>query len=103
MLVTIVGTTMIAIALSSGTPKLIRPMAIGGMPMPIAPLATPATTNAAAITAICSSDIYAASGGELAHQPGIGLAGRGGNRAENDGARGGIGQALRSGGQVADE
>src|SRR3954471_22567881 len=62
MLVTMVGTTMMAIALSSGTAKLIRPIAIGGMPMPIAPLATPATTNATAIKAICVSDIYAASG-----------------------------------------
>src|SRR6185312_15203031 len=87
-----VGTTMMAIALSSGTAKLIRPIAIGGMPMPIAPLATPAMTNATAITAICSSDIYAASGREPAHRPGIGFADAGGNRAANDGARGGIGR-----------
>ena len=32
-------------------------MAIGGMPMPIAPLAKPATMNAIAITAICRRDI----------------------------------------------
>src|SRR3954463_15678541 len=59
-----VGTTMMAIAFSSGTAKLINPIAIGGMPMPIAPLAMPATTNATAITAICRSDIQGISGEE---------------------------------------
>src|SRR5262249_25677681 len=49
-----VGTIMMAMALSSGRAKLISPMAIGGMPMPIAPLAMPATIKAPAITSTCS-------------------------------------------------
>src|SRR5262245_24629148 len=49
-----VGSTMMAMALSSDSAKLISPMAIGGMPMPIAPLAMPATMKAPAITSICS-------------------------------------------------
>jgi hypothetical protein len=52
-----VGSTMMAMALSSGTAKLISPMAIGGMPMPIAPLAIPATMKAPAITSICTTSI----------------------------------------------
>ena len=55
MLVVSVGMTMIASASPSGRASVIRPMAIGGRPIPIAPLAMPATMKAPATTSICSS------------------------------------------------
>src|ERR1700743_121003 len=48
------GKVSSASASASGTRSVMIPMAMGGMPMPIAPLATPATVNATAITRICS-------------------------------------------------
>ena len=52
MLVTKVGMVMIASASSSGTASVMSPTAIGGSPMPTAPLAMPAKMKAMKITRI---------------------------------------------------
>src|SRR5258708_22357024 len=53
MLVAMLGMSMRASASSGRTAKVINAKAIGGRPMPIAPLAMPATMKAPAITSIC--------------------------------------------------
>src|SRR6266481_5439374 len=53
MLVAMLGMTMRASASSGRTAKVISASAIGGRPIPIAPLAMPATMKAPAITSIC--------------------------------------------------
>src|SRR5260370_33095177 len=57
MLVAMLGMTMRASASSGRTANVISASAIGGRPMPIAPLAKPATMKAPAITSICVTAI----------------------------------------------
>ena len=54
-LVIMVGRVMMASASPKGSESVITPMAIGGRPMPIAPLAMPARMKAPATTSICIS------------------------------------------------
>src|SRR5207302_4934945 len=90
-----VGSTIMAMALSSGRAKLISPMAIGGMPMPIAPLAMPATMKAPAITSICNKLMPRGSCGvrkDLFDEARIGFGDRAGDRPANQRERACVGQ-----------
>src|SRR5215471_5334982 len=60
MLVAMLGTTISASASSRGMAKVMRARAIGGNPMPMAPLAMPATMKAPVTTSICRSVIRSA-------------------------------------------
>src|ERR1700730_5224243 len=77
MLVAMLGMTMRASASSGRTAKVISASAIGGRPIPIAPLAMPATMKAPAITSICVTviaELYSGSVGEdLMHEARIGF------------------------------
>src|SRR5258708_38947191 len=72
MLVAMLGMSMRASASSGRTAKVISASAIGGRPMPIAPLAMPATMKAPAVTSICVTgiaELYSGGGGEaLLHE-----------------------------------
>src|SRR5258707_12148052 len=77
MLVAMLGMTMRASASSGRTAKVISASAIGGRPIPIAPLAMPATMKAPAITSICVTviaELYSGGVGEdLLHETRIGF------------------------------
>src|ERR1700722_2911649 len=77
MLVAMLGMTIRASASSGRTANVISASAIGGSPIPIAPLATPATMKAPAITSICVTviaELYSSRVGEdLLHEARIGF------------------------------
>src|SRR5260370_36681680 len=81
MLVAMLGMTMRASASSGRTANVISASAIGGRPMPIAPLAIPATMKAPAITSICVTVIaglYSGGVGEdLLHEVRVGFTDQG--------------------------
>src|SRR5260370_37265294 len=89
MLVAMLGMTMRASASSGRTANVISASAIGGRPIPIAPLAIPATMKAPAITSICVTviaELYSSGVGEdLLHEARVGFTNHARDRAAENG------------------
>src|SRR6266851_7262834 len=100
MLVAMLGMTMRASASSGRTANVISASAIGGRPMPIAPLAIPATMKAPAITSICVTviaELYSSGVGEdLLHEARVGFTDQARDRPAENGERLRIGRRRRN-------